>query len=51
MNDLQGQPAELHFTLTIQRANGKVETFALVGTVQEEKHDDHALDTSAERGD
>ncbi len=49
MIDLQGQPAEVRFTLTIKRAaTGKEETFEMVGhtlPAPEEKEPDHGNDT------
>lgn len=33
MAELNTQPAELHFTLEIKRANGEVETVEMVGHV------------------
>lgn len=55
MSDLQGQPAEIRFTLTIKRAaTGKEETYEMVGHSLPEEKEDHGndtLDSSPQRGD
>jgi hypothetical protein len=50
MPDLQGQPAELRFTIEIKRAaTGKVERFDLIGRVTGDEC--YALDSSTRRSD
>lgn len=52
MIELDGQPAELEFTVTITRKNGDVETFNMIGTaiVPEGLNDgSNTLNSSAER--
>lgn len=35
-NDIVGQPAEVHFTVTVKRAEtGKEETYEMVGTINQ----------------
>ncbi len=58
MSDIQGQPAELRFTLSVTRAaTGQVEHFEMVGhvvpdpTQQETSDGNDSLDGGAQRGD
>jgi hypothetical protein len=48
MAQLQGKPGELRFTVEIKRAaTGKVETFEMIGRVQEDGGD--SLDSGPQR--
>ncbi len=55
--NIQGTPAELHFTLTIQRATGETETIPMVGRVnpdqstKEQTNGSDALNGGAQRSD
>jgi hypothetical protein len=54
MIELNGQPAELTFTVTVTRKNGDVETFNMIGKImppEEPSDGSNALDSSAERSD